>query len=367
MQQTSPLEDHGWSSLVSRLSADIDLRATAHETKAFIRARGVPTVEALLRLALIYGVSGLSLRSTAAWAEQEGIAKVSDVSLLDRLRNSADWLELLWQAKLSRISPPVTLPKLGLAVRLVDATTISAPGNKTAEWRLHMDYRPLEGRFGAVELTDGRGSEGFHRFAVKSGELLVGDRGYAKANGLRHIRDADGHFLVRIGWRSVVLLDKQGADLDILATLASLPQGQTTTLEVQLASDSRHRRPVGKARLILSPLPEEAAAQARKRVIRKAQKQSHAIQPKGVVAANWLMLLTSVEEERASADQVVALYRLRWQIELAFKRLKSQLHMDRLTADDPLLARSWIAANLLVALMARDMDDAPALPPCAPG
>ena len=367
MQQTFPFEDHGWSSLVSCLSADIDLRATARETKAFVHARGVPTVGALLRLALIYGVSGFSLRSTAAWAEQEGIAKISDVSLLDRLRNAAGWLELLWQTKLSRISPPVTLPKLGLAVRLADATTVSAPGNKTAEWRLHMDYRPLEGRFGAVELTDGRGSEGFHRFLVKSDELLVGDRGYAKANGLRHIRDAGGHFLVRIGWRSVVLLDEQGADFDLLATLAGLPQGQSTTVAVQLASDSRHRRPVGKARLILSPLSEEAGLRARKRAIRKAQKQSHAILPEGAVAANWLMLLTSVEDERASADQIVALYRLRWQIERAFKRLKSQLHMDRLTANDPLLARSWIAANLLVALMAGDINDAPALPPCAPG
>ena len=367
MEQTSLLEDLGWSGLVKRLSRDIDVCSTARETKAFIRARGVPTPEALLRLALIYGVSGFSLRSTAAWAEAEGIARVSDVSLLDRLRNSADWLELLWQTKLSKLSPPVTLPKLGLAVRLVDATTVSAPGNKTAEWRLHMDYRPLEGRFGAATLTTGRGAEGFHRFAVNHNELLVGDRGYAKTKGLCHIRDAGGHFLVRIGWRSVVLLDEHGADLDLLATLASLPQGQTTTLTVQLASDSRHRHPVGTARLILAPLPEGAGVRARKRAIRKAQKQSRTILPQGAIAANWLMLLTSVEEEKASEAEIIALYRLRWQIELAFKRLKSQLHIDRLAADDPLLARSWIAANLLVALIADDIDDASAFPPCAAG
>ncbi|OKT29744.1 hypothetical protein ACN57_03025 [Escherichia coli] len=40
-------------------------------------------------------------------------------------------------------------------------------------------------------------------------------------------------------------------------------------------------------------------------------------------------------------------YRLRWQIELAFKRLKSLLHLDALRAKEPELAKAWIFANLL--------------------
>ncbi len=52
--------------------------------------------------------------------------------------------------------------------------------------------------------------------------------------------------------------------------------------------------------------------------------------------------------------QIGALYRLRWQIELAFKRMKSLLHMDRLPAKNADLARVWLHANLLVALLAED-------------
>ena len=54
---------------------------------------------------------------------------------------------------------------------------------------------------------------------------------------------------------------------------------------------------------------------------------------------------------RFDARQLGALYRLRWQIELLFKRLKSLLHLDRLPAKDPALARAWLHAHLLIALL----------------
>lgn len=363
MQIASPLDDTGWARILARLSADTDLAASARETRAFIRARGVPDAATLLRLAMAYAMGGMGLRGIAAWAESAGIASVSDVALLDRLRNAAVWLERLWQSKLSQRIGPVALPGLGLAVRLVDATTVSAPRSQGTDWRLHMDYRPLEGRFGGAVLTDGRQSEGFHLFDAAPGELVVGDRGYAKARGLEKIRRAGGHFLVRIGWRSMVLLDAEGRAFDLLATLAKLPRGQTTALTVQLAGDARCREPVGTVRLILAPLPEGAGDAARKKAARKAKRQGRKVLPQGAAAADWLMLLSSVDVDTASAEQLVELYRLRWQIELAFKRLKSLLHMDELPARDPRLAAAWLSANLLAALLIDETSTAADSPP----
>ncbi|WP_408734707.1 transposase [Kozakia baliensis] len=48
---------------------------------------------------------------------------------------------------------------------------------------------------------------------------------------------------------------------------------------------------------------------------------------------------------------MVAAYRLRWQIELAFKRLKSGLGIDALQARDSQLARFWLAAHLILGLL----------------
>lgn len=362
---SSPLEDGGWAEFLAKLTVDIDLAATARETKAFLRARGVPDAASLLRLAMAYGVGGYSLRSTVAWASLAGIADISDTSLLDRLRNAAGWLELLWHRKLAAQVAPVVMPGLGLAVRLIDATTISSPRTKTSEWRLHMDYCPLEGRFGSAVLTDGRSSEGFHLFEARPGELLVGDRGYAKAGGLGKVREAGAHFLVRTGWRSVALLDAEGNDFNILKTISQLPPGQISTFDVQVAKSAKRRHPVCSARIIFAPLPEGAGLRARAKAEYKAKRQGRKVLPEGAEAANWLILLTSVPDGTVEPQQLVALYRLRWQIELAFKRLKSLLQIDEILAKDPELARSWLSANLLAALMADDIDMASEASPCA--
>lgn len=50
-------------------------------------------------------------------------------------------------------------------------------------------------------------------------------------------------------------------------------------------------------------------------------------------------------------EEVAETYRLRWQIELAFKRLKSGLGIDVLPARDRELARSWLAAHLILGLI----------------
>ena len=67
---------------MGRLPAEIDVAGSARARRAFVRARGVASAEALLRLALVYGATALSLRGTAAWAAASGLADISDVALL---------------------------------------------------------------------------------------------------------------------------------------------------------------------------------------------------------------------------------------------------------------------------------------------
>ena len=78
------------------------------------------------------------------------------------------------------------------------------------------------------------------------------------------------------------------------------------------------------------------------------------MQPLTVASAGYLMVLTSLSPEVATAEQVLATYRLRWQVELAFKRLKTGLGIHRLVARDPAMARSWLLAHLILALMIED-------------
>ncbi len=89
-----------------------------------------------------------------------------------------------------------------------------------------------------------------------------------------------------------------------------------------------------------------------------------------LTSAEFLMVLTSLPLTKATPDRVMAIYRLRWQIELAFKRLKSGLGIHRLAARDPVMARSWLLTHLILALMIEDATgevlDSPSCRPADP-
>jgi hypothetical protein len=71
------------------------LEASARDTGAFLRARVIESAVDLLRMILAYCLGGSGLRCTAAWANAVGLADISNVALLYRLRQCGDWLALL--------------------------------------------------------------------------------------------------------------------------------------------------------------------------------------------------------------------------------------------------------------------------------
>jgi len=82
-----------------------------------------------------------------------------------------------------------------------------------------------------------------------------------------------------------------------------------------------------------------------------------------------MMLLTSLSPASATAEEIVRLYRMRWQVELAFKRLKSLGGFATLQASDPRLARTWLLAHLIAvvlieASLGEDLDSPLSCRPC---
>jgi hypothetical protein len=107
-------------------------------------------------------------------------------------------------------------------------------------------------------------------------------------------------------------------------------------------------------RLVIAALPPEARAAAQRRVRRRASKTCKRMDPRTETASGYLMLLTSLPAETCPAEQVLRLYRGRWQVELGFKRLKSLGGLDALRAADPALARTWLLAHLIGAVLTEE-------------
>src|SRR5664280_949337 len=89
----SELED--WPVLLELLP--LGWEQAGRSSGAVKRLRGFSSMEALLHTLLLHVGCGWSLRETAVQAKLAGIADVSDVTLLNRLRDSESWLRLLCQ------------------------------------------------------------------------------------------------------------------------------------------------------------------------------------------------------------------------------------------------------------------------------
>jgi len=348
-----------WEELVSAVMPGAELQSLARTHRAIVRRRKLGKAEQLLRLAWLYGPGGMSLRTAAGWASGSGLAELSDVAVLKALRRMADWMEtLVGRALQSRLEPTLRCDR---PIVLVDATSVVQPGGMQSNWVLHCRYRPDAG-FTGFELTDQHAREHLARHRFSSGELVIADRGYAHSPGLVHVLDCGADYLIRAGWRSLAWRDGDGNRLDLLDRLEHLKPGEVADMRVNIAVKDQ----ILTTRLVVQARSDEAATKTRRDVKRKAQKNCRPGDPRSLTAARYLMVVTSLDTKRYPAQDVLALYRMRWQIELAFKRLKSMLHFDRLPAKDKDLARTWLHSHLLLAIVLDKLtQQALASPPCA--
>ncbi len=353
---TRTILEYQWPYLTSFLASPEVLEQTARDFGALKRKRCVDSASTLLRLALAYGFCGLSLRQTAAWAEACGVASLSDVALLKRLRSSSDWLGHLLALKLAeRAAPPQSHDR---RLRIVDATTVSGPASTGTDWRIHLGFQLVSRTIDHIEVTDVKGAESFRRFFFEPGDLVLADRGYAHRSGLLRVVNAGADFVIRMPWSNIPLRHLNQEPFDLFEFLRSLPEGQAGDCDVEVKPDPRRHLPAFRARLVAVRKSEAAADEARHKLTRKAAKNGHLPDPRSLEAAAYVILLTSLEGPSLPPAQVLDLYRFRWQVEIAFKRLKGLLELGDMPAQDPSLARTILSSKLLAALLLDDFTSA---------
>ncbi len=347
--------DH-WPEVSARFPAGFDLDATARSRGAFTRAREIKNVQTLLRLALAYGGLGMSLRETCAWAEAGEIASLSGPSLLGRLCKAASWLGDIVVALIAEQAKMPAGRWAGYRLRALDGTSICQPGADRTTWRLHVGYDLATGQVDQLELTDVHGAENLQRLTYAPGDIVLGDRYYARPRDLRPVIEAGADFVVRTGWNSLRLLQATGEPLDLFAALAAQAERESE-LQVRVHEGTTGvppQQPLILRLVVRRKDPEQANAE-QKRLLKEAKKRGKQPDPRSLEAAKYILLLTSLPAATFPPADILALYRFRWQIELAFKRFKSLAGLDTLPAKKPELARAWIYARLIVAIIAEQI------------
>lgn len=359
-----PDPDEFIAEVKKHLPPGFDFEVTARVRRAFTRAREVKSATALFQLAMAFGGCGMSLRETCAWAAATGLADLADTSLLERLCKAAPWLGDMVAAIIAK---QVQLPVgrwAGYRLRALDGPSICQPGADRTTWRLHVGYDLATGQADQIVLTDGRGAENLQRLTYRPGDIVLADRYYARPRDLRPVIDAGAHFIVRMGWNALRLSNPDSKPFDLFAALSAQTAQEG---EVAVSLDDGVPAPPLQLRLVIRRKSDEEAEAEKRRLIKDAKKRGKTPDPRSLQAAHYILLLTALPASLFPATDVLALYRFRWQLELAFKRMKSLAGLDELTAKKPELAQAWIYAKLIAFLIAeQNAGQVPDSPPCGP-
>jgi hypothetical protein len=334
---------------VLRLFLPVGWEAQARVLGAIKRARGISGAEVLLRTMLIHLANGCSLAETSVRAKQSGLCEMSSVALFKRLRASEGWLRWLAQ----QLRGVNLIAPLGVQRRLraVDATTISEPGSTGTDWRIHYSVNLGDLQCDFFELTDVKGGETLRRVPITPHDIIMGDRIYATPPGVAHVMDARADIVVRVNRQSLPLFDEKGNSLNVLTMVRGLKPGQHR----EWCTWVRH--PKGgwlKGRLIVVKRSIAATRLERKRLMRKASRRQLMVSKGSLDAAQYFMIWTSLPDSFKSST-ILEFYRLRWQIELVFKRMKSIMGLGHLPKADPVSCRAWLHGKLFVALLVERM------------
>jgi hypothetical protein len=327
---------HGdtWASVVNKLPSDLE--QSARQTGALERCRKVPNAVALMRLILAYALSDFSLKDVAAWAAGLGIMEMTGPAFFYRLQSSQKWLQhVLGQL----LSEGTGVQFQGLKLRIVDATVITGPAATGTDWRVHAMVNPETGAFESVELTDVKGGESYCRYEIQSGEIVLGDRAYCKAPGIDKIVNQGGDVIARLCPQNIRVCNLKRQKINLLSYEDKIPKMGAIGFNV------------------LIPVPPDKTTKSHKTWDLAKAKAWIPVRVIGArtIKGTVIWVLTTLSPDQISDAIVLKLYRLRWQVELLFKRLKSQLHIDALPTRDGPTARSWILARLLAAAIAQKM------------
>lgn len=343
----------------------------AKETK-FVQRQSPLTgplfLQALVWTVYLYGE--ITLGAVADTAEDLAPAcQVSEQAVEGRFNQRAvAFLQAMFRVALQQTipQPAMVAPLLSAfsAVYLLDSSTVCLPDSLKDEFagcggagaeaaaKLYLLLDWLRGQVAALQVRDGRKADqnmGQEFLAgTPVGALWIFDLGFWHLAFLAALGQMGSYFLSRLSSSvalSLPLAEGQTQRFDVDQFLNRALRDRTFEIAVLLGA--QHRLPV---RLICVPVPPPVANQRRRRAREDARRQGRTPKKHLLRRLNWTLLVTNAPLQRLPTSTVDTVYRVRWQVELAFKLAKSEAGLERTNATKPQRVLCEFYAKLIALL-----------------
>jgi hypothetical protein len=323
--------------------------AQAKALGALQRSREIKTPEDLLLLIFLYLTEGKSFGGTSAIVKTEGEWHLTKKAVWSRICNSGEWLKWLYETLCRKQGILVEKPGwlFGKNVWLVDGNEAVLCGRRKKYYMLHYGVDLFTLAMKEMRLTDIKSGEKLLNFRTfGKSDIVVGDRAYGTIPGREHLRERESGFVLRLRARAFNLYDGQKKKIDLIESLSGLKEGESRSIAVNYQVNGEY------VPLRICALRKDADSERAglKRLRKSKQRKQHG---KAVSALEseynkYIIVATCLGEEIA-ASRVLELYRMRWEIELIFKRLKSLFHYGEVPMKQDKSARAWFYGKLLLA------------------
>jgi len=325
--------------------------AKAKELGAMKRDSGaIRSAKSLLRLNMLYTTNNGSFRMTSlGMALTEGIT-ISKNSVSKRIRNSGEWLR--WMAQELCVGQGAIVEKPAFLgdkrVLLIDATDETTRGKSKNTWRLHYVFDLFGFACDSLELTTNKEGERLTRYEVSEGDICIADRIYCTMSGIEHTLANKADFLLRFKSKAFTLYDKTGQRIDLLSHIkgCGLNAFENTDIHCFYKLSCGTLRPI---RIVAMKKDAKAIEACKRKMARKVQKkQEKQVQADTIELNEYIVLATSLDYTN---EQLLELYRARWQIEQVFYRLKSLFGYDNVPSQRDDTVKAWFYGKLMLAAL----------------
>ena len=308
-------------------------------------------IENYIRTLLIHIACGYSMRETVTRARLAGLADISDVALLGRLRKAKNWLHSLCVA-LFEEQGIILHSESNFQVRLFDATNVKEPGKTGSLWRIHYSVQlpSLTCDFFKLTTTKGEGTgESFFQYSIKKNDYIIADRGYSTASGIHHVVSKKAYVMVRVNTQSLPILNLKYQRFPLLKNVQAVEKAGTIR-SWNVLIPGRTKEYVG-GRICVIRKSNEAIKIAQDKLLREAKKKGSSTKPETLEYAKYVIVFTNFPEDSFSDYEVLDWYRSRWQVELVFKRFKSIAQLGHLPKHSDDSSKAWLYGKLFAALL----------------
>jgi len=333
----------------------------AKELGAMERQSGViRSAQSLLRLNMLYVTNEGSFQMAAmGMALTEGI-KLSKVAAFKRIKKSGEWLR--WMAKGLCEKQGATIEKpwfLGeRKVKIVDASDETTKGKNKKTWRLHYVFDLFGFKCESMELTTNKEGEKLPRHAVEKNDIMIADRIYCTMSGIEHVLANQGDYLIRFKSKAFNLYDEEGKPIELLPDVRQLKALKSTDIHCYYKLSDGTMRPI---RIVAMKKDAKAIEESKRKMARKAsKKQEKEAQADTRELNEYVVMATSLEYTK---EQILELYRARWQIEEVFHRLKSLFGYGDVPSKRDDTVQAWFYGKLMLAALCESILKGMPFPP----